>query len=165
MVTLILLITGIILVLVNYNGLKKGNNINFNDTFNKAAEHTDEYDFKLINIRKEFAETILELQQEVEDLKDKIEENTKKSEETKMYAAEEGDTFEIDNDNKNELTDMELEVSDQKEDVPDELQQSNNVKVKEIEELLHQGLSIDMICEKLGIGKGEVLLIEKLYLK
>lgn len=41
----------------------------------------------------------------------------------------------------------------------------NNVKVNEIKTMLDEGLSIDEISEKIGIGKGEVLLIKELYIK
>ncbi|KZL94156.1 hypothetical protein [Clostridium magnum] len=41
----------------------------------------------------------------------------------------------------------------------------NNIKVTEIKTMLDEGLSIDEISEKIGIGKGEVLLIKELYLK
>jgi len=41
----------------------------------------------------------------------------------------------------------------------------NNVKVNEISMLLDEGLSVDEISEKIGIGKGEVLLIKELYIK
>lgn len=41
----------------------------------------------------------------------------------------------------------------------------NNVKVNEIKTMLDEGLSIDQISEKIGIGKGEVLLIKELYIK
>lgn len=42
---------------------------------------------------------------------------------------------------------------------------SNNNKINEIDKLLKQGNDIDEIANKLNIGKGEVLLIQELYLK
>jgi len=52
-------------------------------------------------------------------------------------------------------------------DIVDENKKSNenNVKVTEIRAMLHNGLSVDEIAEKIGIGKGEVLLIKELYIK
>lgn len=41
----------------------------------------------------------------------------------------------------------------------------NNVKVTEIKAMLDKGLSVDEVAEKIGIGKGEVLLIKELYIK
>lgn len=41
----------------------------------------------------------------------------------------------------------------------------NSVKVDEIKEMIDNGLSVDEISEKIGIGKGEVLLIKELYIK
>lgn len=41
----------------------------------------------------------------------------------------------------------------------------NNAKVTEIRTLLDQGVSVDEIAEKIGKGKGEVLLIKELYIK
>lgn len=52
-------------------------------------------------------------------------------------------------------------------DKTDENNKSNNnsVKVNEIKAMIDQGLSVDEISEKIGIGKGEVLLIKELYIK
>jgi len=41
----------------------------------------------------------------------------------------------------------------------------NSLKVEEVKELLGEGLSEDIIAQRLNIGKGEVLLIKELYLK
>ena len=41
----------------------------------------------------------------------------------------------------------------------------NSVKINEIKIMLDNGLSVDEISEKIGIGKGEVLLIKELYIK
>lgn len=165
--TLILLIVGIILILVNYRSLKKENNNSFENSLSYAAKNITDYDLELIKLRKEFAETILELQNEIENIKDKLDinnqdeelvnihDNKKQIDNEKFYEEEINDEFDED----------EIEIIEDNEDISNELQQSNNIKVKEIEKLLQNGLSIDLICEKLGIGKGEVLLIEKLYLK
>lgn len=160
--TLILLVIGIILVLVNYRSLKKENGSSFEATLNKAAIRTNDYDLELIKLRKEFAETILELQNEIEGLKDKFNNDAEHKEEININDYTEKITNE---DFYEEDINDELENLDEDEDISDKSQQSNNVKVKEIENLLQEGLSIDLISEKLGIGKGEVLLIEKLYLK
>lgn len=160
--TIILLAIGIILVLVNYRSLKNENGRSFEATLSKAAIRTNDYDLELIKLRKEFAETILELQNEIEGLKDKFNNDAEHKEEVRINDyAEQITNEDFYDDDINE----ELETLDDDEDNSDTSQQSNNVKVKEIEKLLQEGLSIDLISEKLGIGKGEVLLIEKLYLK
>ena len=42
---------------------------------------------------------------------------------------------------------------------------TNSVKINEIEKLISQGLTTEEISVKLGMGKGEVLLIKQLYIK
>ncbi|MEG1256035.1 hypothetical protein [Clostridium sp.] len=42
---------------------------------------------------------------------------------------------------------------------------TNSLKVEDVKELLHQGISDDEIAQRLNIGKGEVLLIKELYLR
>jgi oligoribonuclease NrnB/cAMP/cGMP phosphodiesterase (DHH superfamily) len=144
--TLILLIIGIILVLVNYRSLKKENGSNFEATLSKAAKRTNDYDLELIKLRKEFAETILELQNETEGLKDRFNNDAEHKEEVKINDYTEQITNE---DFYDEDINDELETLDEDEDNSEISQQSNNVKVKEIEKLLQEGLSIDLICEKL----------------
>lgn len=157
MVTILLLLTGILLIFVNYKALKK-DSTDFKQTFSNATKNVKDYDLEIMKIRSEYAENILEIQQEMEYLKDKLE-----------SAHDKGSSLLPNPDD--EKLELELVPDEEKEEFEPSLvtkaenEVSNNIKVNEIEKLLKEGLSIDLICEKLGIGKGEVLLIEKLYLK
>jgi hypothetical protein len=161
MITFLLILIGISLVIINVKALKNEKNT-FKETFDDVSSNLKDYDVDIGKIRKEFAETILELQQEIEDLKDNID-----NEKVKTYQEDEID---------NEYINSDIEESNGKDDFTEELDkqhngqkseehQLNSVKINEIKEMMNEGLSVDSISEKLGMGKGEILLIEKLYLK
>ena len=95
-------------------------------------------------MRTEFAETILELQQEIIDLRERT--STAKDIDSQDKQVEEN-------------TSESSEISTEKESV------YNSVRVNDIQKLYQQGYSIDQISEELGISKGEILLIKDLYLK
>lgn len=112
----------------------------FNSVLNNKKDTVTDKDIELIELRKEFSETLLELQVEIEGLKDKIKDNVTASE----------------------------EITVKKEHVPDDnkkVQVKNAVKMDEIKKLLNEGKSIEEVSELLSIGKGEVLLVKELYLK
>lgn len=148
MTTVLLLIIGILLIAVNIRAIKK-NKSSFKNAFDNASINIKDYDLEIGKLRKEFAETIMELQNEVENLKDKL--DVMGIHNNKIDALEEKkENYEENNINENtEIDNREI----------------NNVKIDDIERLMKAGLSIDSISEKLGIGKGEILLIKKLYIK
>lgn len=84
-------------------------------------------------MRKEFAETILELQKEIIDLKEKA------YGEEKINSSEEG---------VEEISREAIETDTEKESV------YNGVKVNDIQKLYAEGYSLEEISEKLGISKG-----------
>lgn len=71
MTEIVLLAMGMLLIAVNINAIKKSKN-SFSETLDIKEKDIKDYDIKIIQIRKEFAETILELQKEIENLKHKI---------------------------------------------------------------------------------------------
>lgn len=207
-----LLLIGILLIALNINAIRKEKR-----TFSNVLEHSEnsmkDYDLEIGKLRKEFAETVLELQREIEDLKadrelsendiyiednhrsdnkEKTEDNYKNEDYilNKMDVEYENisgsndvinsiDTNE-NNTSVNYLIDDSTPINDIDENNTEEENinknneayekkgssiKRNNVKVDEISKLLDEGLSVDEISEKIGIGKGEVLLIKELYIK
>ncbi len=167
---LFLLIIGILLVLFNFKAIKK-EKTSFNTVLHAAEEDMTEFEVRLGEIRREFSETILELQKEIQELKkqnvneiyedypkeNKIlgeeikEEKLKEQKPPKPSSVKEEEnlgTLNIKLDNGNEKN-----------------TEKNSVKIEEINKLLAKGLSVDDVSIKLGIGKGEVLLIKELYLR
>lgn len=203
-----LLLIGILLIALNANAIRKEKR-----TFSNVLEHSEnsmkDYDLEIGKLRKEFAETILELQREIENLKadrelsendiyieDDYRSNNKENNyKNKDYIlnkkdikyenisddngvinsidVNENNTFVnyliddsttingIDENNTEENINKSNEAYQKK----DSSVKHNNVKVDEISKLLDEGLSVDEISEKIGIGKGEVLLIKELYIK
>lgn len=205
-----LLLIGILLIALNINAIRKEKR-----TFSSVLEHSEnsmkDYDLEIGKLRKEFAETVLELQREIEDLKadrelsendiyiendyrsnkEKTENNYKNEEfilnkKNIKYENISGDNKIINSIDVNEsnafvnyLIDDSTPINGIDENNTEENinknneayqkkgsnVKHNNVKVDEISKLLDEGLSVDEISEKIGIGKGEVLLIKELYIK
>ncbi|HAG45050.1 MAG TPA: hypothetical protein DCL31_19160, partial [Clostridium sp.] len=111
--------------------------------------------------RREFSETILELQQEILELKEKYDVKYKEKEYDNIL------------EEKLELFNMPIikEKPEEKQNKSTNLEKTkeetleNNIKIQQIKELFEKNLSIEEIVEKSGLGKGEILLIKELYLK
>ena len=159
MLPLLIIIIGIILIFLNLKAIKKEDR-----SFEKILEREEvnnnkDYDLEILGIRKDMAETVLELQKEIEELKLSI--NSLKKSEVKV------DNI-INNHNYNEnslKTDVvsEIDFSNKIETTKEETLKSE--KQRKVKILLDKGLTDDEICEKLSIGKGEVLLIKSLLKK
>ncbi len=175
-IIILLITTGILLIVLNFNAVKKEKKAFMNVLNNKKEDLTD-YEVEIGKVKKEFSETILELQKEIEDLKDKI------NLEQYVIYKQKNQTHKKVIDKQVEIgieTEMEKEKEDEieikKEDnknivnnvpkVSENIKVGNNgVKIDKINQMLNEGLSVDEIAEDLGIGKGEVLLIKELYIK
>lgn len=127
-----LIFIGVLLIVFNIKAIKK-EKTSFSSTLKDKEENTTEIMIEIGEIRREFAETLLSVQQDMEVLKDRL--NLKEAV-------------------------VEVEVEEESKNIND-----NSIKIREIQALMNNGLNIDEISEKLGIGKGEVLLIKELYLK
>jgi len=146
----LIILIGIILILFNYNAIKKEKK-SFNNIFNNEVDNMDEYRVLIGEHKKQFNENIYDIQKEIEEINTKfnlILEINKKSDKIPVEKVENYDKIE---DNKSNIN-----IRDTS---------NNGVKINEIRDLLKQGKSIEDIAEKLNIGKGEVLLIKELYLK
>ena len=148
---IVIILIGIVLIIVNYKALKK-NDSSFSSVYSNKKEDLTEVDVKIGQIRKDMAESLLELQQEILELK-----KTNKS----------ADNF---NDVKNFDIKSEKKVKNETEYL---LTEENSVineihfnnKTEQIKKLLDMGLNDDQICEKLSLGKGEVQLVKGLFKK
>lgn len=181
-----LLLIGIFLIVININAIRKEKN-SFSTILNNSENNMKDYDLEIGKLRKEFAETILELQKEIEELKVKRELNIEDEyienddENNKNLYKDEKNIDNILNskvvEHENIINDINYDVirnenqivtdDNEKNDNDDKKDNSghNNVRVDEISRLLDEGLLVDEIAEKIGMGKGEVLLIKELYIK
>lgn len=142
-----LLLVGILLIVLNVKAVKKEQN-SFKNVLRFEEEDMTDFELALGELRREFSETILELQKEMQQLKEKnntVEKAFEPKEVEKVYEK--------------------LNVVQEKNTETDSISTGNSVKIDEISKLLSEGLSLDEISAKLGIGKGEVLLIKELYIK
>lgn len=144
---IILIIIGTFLIFLNYKAIKKDKNT-FSNVLKYKKEDITEFEVKLGSIRKDMAESLTELQQEILELKRKSTNGTISQEDNNV-------NLKIDN---------EIEyLLEGKEEVINDI--SKKGKSERIKELLDMGLTEDEICEKLSIGKGEVLLVKGLFKK
>ncbi|GKU23593.1 hypothetical protein [Clostridium folliculivorans] len=145
----VLIIIGVLLITINYRALKKEDG-SFEKILEQRGERVEEHDIEIGNLRREFSETILELQLEIERLK-----AIKNSEES--------------DDNKSGAIDYRIDDEVPYEEPVSVTKNSNknmiSDKARSVKELLDKGFTDDQICEELAIGKGEVLLIKGLYKK
>ena len=143
--SILLIVLGIILILINYRALNKDKKSNFNDIYNNADKLTKDYDFELMAIRKDMAESILDLQKEIEELKNVI-------------------NYSKDIKNINKSSDIVIDNNITTKDITEEkISENDNDKVTKIKSMIEDGYTDEEICNKMQIGKGEVLLIRGLF--
>lgn len=144
--SIILIALGFILIIINYKALKNDNKSEFAEIYHNTDKITKDYDLELMAIRKDMAESILDLQKEIEELKSMI--NSSK------VVKDNSKTLDIVIDN---------EVTIQLEDEKAITNDNDNDKVTIIKNMIIDGYTDDEICTKMQIGKGEVLLIRGLF--
>ncbi len=154
MLPILIILIGIILIILNIKAIKKEDKSFEKILKREEVNNNRDYDLEIISIRKDLAETILDLQKEIEELKISINDIKNST---------------LIDDNKNNIENYTEESSDKRinEDVISEINFSNKVnlennKLEKVRKLLENGLTDDKICEELSIGKGEVLLIKSL---
>ncbi|WP_061994884.1 hypothetical protein [Clostridium sp. ATCC 25772] len=160
---IILVFIASIIIIFSVKDLRK--NKNFSQILNETEDSLDNIDVKIGKLRREFSETILNLQLEIEDLKNIVEKDCSKEDgirydkikdeyitKNKIYST-----------NKN-MKNTELNIETNSNNCTVSLSE-NSVKVEQIKALYSQNFSVEEIADKLKLGKGEVLLIEELYLK
>ena len=144
----VLIIFGGVLILLSLKA-KEIEKPTFKSILKDREENATEINLEIIQLRKEMAESLLEIQQEIESIKLAINLSSNEKDEIlyqqkleNLEAIEEkasGVISEINFDGINKLD-----------------------KVSQVELLLKQNLTDDEICNKLSIGKGEILLIKSL---
>lgn len=167
---LILLIIGVVLIIYNYRAIRNeqkykpedsGFNISFQSVLQDSKEEMNDYKMEIGLLRKDMAESLTELQEEIFDMKKDI--HRLKSENYHRL------------ENKEVLENNYL-MNESKVDISingfDEILEENNSFAKEdsnktatIKRLLGEGLTEEQICHELSVSKGEVLLVKGLFKK
>ncbi|ADL51480.1 hypothetical protein [Clostridium cellulovorans] len=190
--TLFILLIGTFLIIFNVKMINKDKQ-SFKDTFDETKENLPDYKLEIGQLRKEFAETVLELQSEIEKLKFEIsnkgnEASVNEDKEEKLdFESKDVLGIEIEENHKTidhviddevaldsdglEYEDEEVDEFTVKDVKKDELlddnsnDSTNDQKIQEVRDMIEAGKSIDEIAKTLNIGKGEVQLIKGFYLR
>jgi hypothetical protein len=159
----LLIFIGLILVILNVLAIKKHNR-SFNGVLGNAMGNINDEDIRIGELRREFSESILELQSEIIDIKrimgTNIELHNNSNNNNNNNNNELHETSELPKEdseimyNKKEIITAEPNISN-----------SNSEKIQKIIKLFEEGYSEDSISEMLHLGKGEVLLIKDLYIR
>jgi hypothetical protein len=163
---LFLLVIGIILIIFNLKAIKREKS-SFKNVFHNTEEELMEFEVRLGEVRREFSETILELQKEILELKkESLSDNeiNKAKEDKKIHEEIIEETVGAAFQNE-EIKEERIKLAGNNHINIENNTKNNSVKIEEISKLLHDGLTIEEISIKLGVGKGEVLLIKELYLR
>ena len=154
--TIIILIIGLSLIVINFRAIQKDEKVSFEDVLSKKQENISDLELKIAEVRKDMAESILDIQQEILELKNSL--NMDENNDKGNNSGKKNST--------NNYNEKESELSyllNADSDVIDNINKSS--KTKRIEELLENGFKDDEICEKLQVGKGEVQLVRELLKK
>ena len=161
----LLIFIGLILVILNVLSIKKQNK-SFNGVLGNAIENTHDYDIRLGELRREFSESILDIQSELMNIKEIVEKNNRLH---KDYDHQQDEKIQpissYSEDVNGRQENEEIYNEDKNKIIIDESHSSNSSKVEEIKRLFSEGLDLDEISEIVHLGKGEVLLIKDLYIR
>ncbi|MDO5517764.1 MAG: hypothetical protein Q4F66_09420 [Clostridium sp.] len=162
----ILIVIGLVLIVYNYRAIKR-ENISFeiqdkDSSFSRVLDDNKrgltEYQIELGVLRKNMGESLTELQEEILDIKTRLNMIEKNK---YMYSERESGLTE----------DTVINKDNNSEDIVSEInfQGSNDIetsiKTDKIKEFLNMGLTEEEICHRLSISKGEVLLVKDLFKK
>ena len=154
-----LIFIGLILIILNVMAIKKQNK-SFDGVLGNAIGNINDYDIKLGEIRREFSESILDLQSEIMHIRETMERNVDIAEVTEEIYDDNTNETVIDDFYSSEGNDISMDT-----DTNTNTSNGNTEKVQEIKRLYSEGLSAQEISEKMQLGKGEVLLIIDLYIR
>ncbi len=150
---ILIILAGVLLIYFNYKGLKKEDK-SFLSILHNEEENISDTDLEIGKLRREFSETILELQKEIIELK-----------EVKQYNYPKDNSYHLeDNTNDENYTKIDTLIDDEIDIVEEENETENQVisRMNVIKDLIDKGYTDEDICESLSMGKGEVLLIKSL---
>ncbi|MCI5726298.1 MAG: hypothetical protein MR274_01990 [Clostridium sp.] len=156
-----LLLLGIILIIINIKAVKKDDN-SFKNVLQYNKKDMSEATIAIGQIRQDVAESLTELQQDILEIKarlSKLEANSNNldSSKEKGFTIDAERMEEVD---RNELLDLEALVA-KDEAIINEV--DNKTKTDRIKQLIKEGYSDEEICNKLSVGKGEILLVKGLF--
>lgn len=154
-----LIIIGIILIVINIKALKKEDN-SFENILRNKEEKIENYEVDIAQLRREFSETIIDLQREIYDLKAELTKFKNNKSDKELYNSYD-DSLEESLEEKTNQEKRKILKGNNEEKINDSKLVAD--KVNSVHKLMEAGLNDEEICEKLGIGKGEVLLIKGLY--
>lgn len=159
----LLIFTGVILVVLNVLAIRKQDK-SFSGTLEDSLDNLNDYDMKLGEIRREFSESIVELQREVMDIRLAKE---KKHMEMENIVKNLSEVKEIYNESNSDIVVEDLYSNENKiiKNSIDITINTNTDKVQEIIRLFSEKRSAEEISEILQLGKGEVQLIKDLYIR
>ncbi len=172
----LLIFIGLILIILNVLAIKKHNRT-FNGVLGNAIGNIDDEDIRIGELRREFSESILELQSEIMGMKEIMEKNNKLNKNYNSHIEEENSNFNkikeiqpISTYPENVVYKEDIDNNYNKKEVIMDLpsnsnSNSNSEKIQKIKKLFTEGLSEDEISEIMHLGKGEVLLIKDLYIR
>ncbi len=150
---ILIILAGVLLIYFNYKGLKKEDK-SFLSILHNEEENISDTDLEIGKLRREFSETILELQKEIIELK-----------EVKQYNYPKDNSYQLeDNSNDENYTKIDTLIDDEIDIAEEENETENQVisRMNVIKDLIDKGYTDEDICESLSMGKGEVLLIKSL---
>lgn len=162
-----LFLMGIMLIAFNVRAVSKEKN-SFKTQLKNKEGSVNDLDLEVGKLRHEFGETIFELQNQIESLKNSNEAENKTEVKNEI---QEKLTYNIENSNdniedaKNNIEDSNITEGNGLNKETHKFENYNNVKIDEIKKMLDDNVSIDNISETTGIAKGELLLIKELYIK
>ncbi|MBE6068741.1 MAG: hypothetical protein E7211_13750 [Clostridium lundense] len=165
-----LIIISLTLIVLNIISLKKDKN-SFEHILINKEESIQNYEVEIGKLRREMGETILDIQTEMEELKEKLnklEFNVKCAEilNKEYNIIQEESPINIKEVNKNiEIHNEGIKAKNYEAVTDNKDDNRNSVKLEEIKKLIDKGMNEDEIAEVLHIGRGEMLLIKELYLK
>ncbi|MGL4739313.1 MAG: hypothetical protein ACRC41_00700 [Sarcina sp.] len=166
-----LVIISAILIILNIKAINKKNNRknNFDEVLSCNKEKISDFTLEMIKLRKELSETVVELQQDIFSLKEEISVINKRicaSESLAKSSLHNKEDIKLERNIINDINikndEPYMELSEEEKIGNDNTKSSLN-KVMQVKKLISEGLSDDIICSKMGIGKGELLLIKGLY--
>lgn len=143
---ILLIIVGVALIYINFKAIKKNEN-SFRNMLEYKKEDISDIEVELGALRMDIAESLTELQKEIYDIKSSLSNDIEESN--------------IEVDSVTQEADERQYLLDKEDGVINEI--SKKRKADLIKELIEQGLNDDEICDKLSLGKGEVLLVRGLY--
>ena len=162
---LILLILGFILIIYNYRAIKKQDNIidkSFGNVLKNNKDGMNDYKIEIGLLRRDLAESLTELQEEILEIKTKLN-YAKEYEDISEYGAI--SEYEVISENEflinsNDGDGVISEIS-----FSQKAYRADSNKTESIKNLLEEGLSDEEICYELSVSKGEVLLVKGLFKK